>query len=1072
MRGHRRFGRATGIAVLAVLALALAAGPAAAGTDVSGCTTIDSAGTYNLTTDVTNDSASTCINITTNDVILDGEGHVLDGSDTDSSSYGVEVAGVSSNVTVRDVNVTRWDDGVHLRSTASQVTVTNSIAHDNGNSGIYVDGDSNTLTENTVNQTDSGGPFSSTWGIYLSSSDSTVSNNTVTNNDGFGIELDDGSDDNMLTGNNASSNSNDGIIVDSSDDNTLTDTVLNSNTNGLALNDNDGSLATDDSLNTTIRNITVDSNSITGIYLALADNTTLRNATVTANGDHGLEIGVANTTVTNSTVSSNTNNGIHVTFKNNTLRDLTLTSNGKDGLRLLTANNNTVQDVNASDNTNNGTTLRGANDNTLRNLTVQNNGEFAVGFDDFFGDHPTGNQFSDVDIGASTAPNTTLTFRAENVTLAANSSAPSNDGDTPLDRYFEATNTTSTGYLNVTLHYEDGDVGDVDESTVALQRYNGTGWESVSGSTVDTAANNVSANITSFSTFGAFGQTPANFSVNITETNDPVTEGETLQVNGTVNNTGQQQDSQELNLTDFDGTEVDTATFDLSGGETATFNFTWATSSGDAATDNVTVASNNDTDRKNVTVDAPAYFDVTITETNEPVVEGETLRVNGTVNNTGTLQAQRTVNFTDFSGTEVDSASFDLAGGEQGTFNFTWNTQSGDGGTDSVTVASPDENDSSTVTVDNEAYFDVSIAQTNAPVTEGETLRVDGTVDNTGDDQGQKTVNLTDFGGTEVDSASFDLSGGEQGTFNFTWNTRSGDAGSGAVTVASPDENDTSTITVDAQSTGGGSSSSSGGVNDGEETIEDGIDAEPDVAVEVGAADDAPGQPGTTVDVANTEVVDQVEFESASVEGSIQVTEYDDPPESVSEAVTDAVASDGGNPSAHGERVLAAADISPSAEDVSGVTVRMTVPRDELVTPDSAVVAHETDDGWESLETSVADTSAGTVTLTAETDSFSLFAVVDTPPSETRATTPTPTATPAPTPTTTPTPADDGQDGDGAVQETVSVQTPTPTPTATPAPTDGSDSGGGFFAEYTQVVLVVVVLVAHVVALFAIRRAR
>src|SRR3989338_4991527 len=49
-------------------------------TPISSCTTINSSGTYVLTTNILN-SASTCINITTNNVIFDGAGYTIDGLD-------------------------------------------------------------------------------------------------------------------------------------------------------------------------------------------------------------------------------------------------------------------------------------------------------------------------------------------------------------------------------------------------------------------------------------------------------------------------------------------------------------------------------------------------------------------------------------------------------------------------------------------------------------------------------------------------------------------------------------------------------------------------------------------------------------------------------------------------------------------------------------------------------------------------------------------------------------------------------------------------------------------------------
>jgi len=85
-------------------------------------------------------------------------------------------------------------------------------------------------------------------------------------------------------------------------------------------------------------------------------------------------------------------------------------------------------------------------------------------------------------------------------------------------------------------------------------------------------------------------------------------------------------------------------------------------------------------------------------------------------------------------------------------------------------------------------------------------------------------------------------------------------------------------------------------------------------------------------------------------------------------------------------RLRSLTDISPSSSTASesAATVELSVDRDELDDPANAFVAHETDDGWERLETSVEEREGGTVTLTAETDSFSLFAVAETQQTQTQ----------------------------------------------------------------------------------------
>jgi len=143
------------------------------------------------------------------------------------------------------------------------------------------------------------------------------------------------------------------------------------------------------------------------------------------------------------------------------------------------------------------------------------------------------------------------------------------------------------------------------------------------------------------------------------------------------------------------------------------------------------------------------------------------------------------------------------------------------------------------------------------------------------------------------------------------------------------------------------------------------------------------------------------------------VKEYTNPPAEVTDALTASVASDlaaaAADPSERGTsdegsdsegdeeeptedstaetdesavNVVTVADISvfdEAGEPASDTpaTVTMQVDAAELNEPENAVVVHETDDGWEQLETTVETTTAETVTLRAKTGGFSLFAVAE-----------------------------------------------------------------------------------------------
>ncbi|MFC5368812.1 DUF4347 domain-containing protein [Salinirubrum litoreum] len=92
------------------------------------------------------------------------------------------------------------------------------------------------------------------------------------------------------------------------------------------------------------------------------------------------------------------------------------------------------------------------------------------------------------------------------------------------------------------------------------------------------------------------------FAVNVTDTNDPVTEGDTLVVNATVANTGSLTDTQRVDLrSEVDGV-VNTTAVTLAPNASTRVSLVWPTSRGDSETGNVTVASPTDADRRAVEI--------------------------------------------------------------------------------------------------------------------------------------------------------------------------------------------------------------------------------------------------------------------------------------------------------------------------------------------------------------------------------------------------------------------------------------------------------------------------------------
>ncbi|USZ71487.1 right-handed parallel beta-helix repeat-containing protein [Natronosalvus halobius] len=193
-------------------------------------------------------------------------------------------------------------------------------------------------------------------------------------------------------------------------------------------------------------------------------------------------------------------------------------------------------------------------------------------------------------------------------------------------------------------------------------------------------------------------------------------------------------------------------------------------------------------------------FEVGIESTNAPVIAGEVLTVTVTVENLDDEADTQTIELVDFNDTVVDAVEdLTLEGGETESVSLSWQTAADTIGTDEIAVRSASHSVVETVEIEQppeEAFFDVSIDGTNAPVNAGEDLEVTVTIENTGDEAGTQTIELEGFDGTVVDSQELTLGGGETETVALTWATDEADHGQGEVTVRSADDAATDRVTL------------------------------------------------------------------------------------------------------------------------------------------------------------------------------------------------------------------------------------------------------------------------------------
>lgn len=116
------------------------------------------------------------------------------------------------------------------------------------------------------------------------------------------------------------------------------------------------------------------------------------------------------------------------------------------------------------------------------------------------------------------------------------------------------------------------------------------------------------------------------FAVEITETNDPVEEGETLTVDVEVENRGSEADTQDIDIEIADGATVADKTLDetLDEDEVATATLSWDTGSGDQGTYEAIVSSDDDSTQTDVEVTSGEQATLTIPDFSGELPDGET----------------------------------------------------------------------------------------------------------------------------------------------------------------------------------------------------------------------------------------------------------------------------------------------------------------------------------------------------------------------------------------------------------------------------------------------------------------
>lgn len=410
-------------------------------------------------------------------------------------------------------------------------------------------------------------------------------NNTITNVDingtsdyGISISVDSPTISDVTLDGSDTTGEVTGILSDSAGDITIRNVELVDYRDGIELNNVDGFTVEAVSAKATTGHTIEISQSGDGIVrdtVASGGGSDAYPGTINVN-DRGIWSSPSNVTLDNVTAKGN-NDGIHV--ESGDVSGISITNsaaigNFRSGI-VLHATDVEVTDSRVLDNNEYGILLADGSDTTITDVQTRGNAENALRVD---GSPDV--SVESLDIGDSTAPNTTLSI-AEATDVELGSTAAPEDSPTELasiHRYFQAEALTEESNLSVSVQYEDADVAHVEESTLSLWNHDGE-WNEYEGTTVDTDEQSISGTIEEFSTVGVFGEdgdeeSPVFEVTEVTLSDEDVEEGTDVSINATVENTGNAAGEYTAEL-EIDGSVESNTTIRLDSGEAETVEFTY-----------------------------------------------------------------------------------------------------------------------------------------------------------------------------------------------------------------------------------------------------------------------------------------------------------------------------------------------------------------------------------------------------------------------------------------------------------------------------------------------------------------
>ena len=296
--------------------------------------------------------------VTADNIVIDGNGYTLQGP---GSGTGFYLYG-KNNVTIRNVIITGWTDGIYLYNSANNTISDNTIINTTY-TGIYLyfSANNNSLAGNTIMNTN-------TYGIWLrfSANNNTILDNTLTNST-IGIEIG-GCANNTISGNTLTKNSK-GISLHFSPNNTFADNTISNTIFGFII--------WNSAYNTLTGNVLTNSTE-NGIYLDGSNNNTLTGNSLTNTTNAGIRFWNSNYNILTGNSLNICYDGISLTSSSNGNKILSNTLTYITNAAILlesAANYNSISSNNITDIYAQipGKTRYGINIETSSNTTISSN---------------------------------------------------------------------------------------------------------------------------------------------------------------------------------------------------------------------------------------------------------------------------------------------------------------------------------------------------------------------------------------------------------------------------------------------------------------------------------------------------------------------------------------------------------------------------------------------------------------------------------------------------------------------------------------------------------------------------